>query len=304
MTARPLHHLLLLALASACDTAPPGNSDAGGFALGPGSGQVTWVDSVGHPDRPVTLRYHVPDGFGPESPIVIVMHGASRDGPRYFADWEPEARAHGFLLLVPEFSAALYPGSEMYNLGNMFETESGGGPRPEDAWTFTALERLFADVRRVTGSTRDRFRLYGHSAGGQFVHRFLFFRPDAPVERAVAANAGWYTLPVDTVAFPYGLAGSGRTQADITRSWGTPTTILLGDQDVDSLQSNLRRTPEALRQGPHRFARGHAFYGILTSEADRLGIDLAWTLDTVPGAHHSDALMAPRAAEILAAPPR
>ena len=107
-------------------------------------------------------------------------------------------------------------------------------------------------------------------------------------------------MPLDTLEFPYGLKNSGITEQDITAALSTPTVILLGDQDIDSTQSNLRRTPEANAQGPHRFARGHSFWHVVNEVATRIGAPLAWGIDTVPGAHHSDALMAPKAAAFLA----
>ena len=281
---------LLVTISVACGT------QIAGFEIGRGS--FMFSDSLGNADLPIHVRYYMPDDFTPSTPIVIVMHGASRDGPRYTDDWVPEAERYGFLLLVPEFSSELYEGSGRYNLGNMFD--EAGGPMPETLWTYTAVEHLFAYVKRITGSTRQSFRIYGHSAGGQFVHRFLMFRPDAPIERAVAANAGWYTMPVDTIDFPYGLRNSGITEQDVRSAFSKPTVILLGDQDVDSTQSSLRRTPEANAQGPHRFARGHSFWATVNEVAARIDAPLAWDIDTVPGANHSDALMAPKAASILA----
>ncbi len=272
----------------------------GGRGPGLDVGRASFVfhDSLGNVDLPIKVRYYMPDNFTPSTPMVIVMHGASRDGPRYTDDWVPEAERYGFLLLVPEFSNELYGGSAIYNLGNMFD--EAGEPVPESQWTYTAVEHLFAYIKQVTGSARPGFRIYGHSAGGQFVHRFLMFRPDAPVERAVAANAGWYTMPVDTIDFPYGLRNSGITEQDVRAAFAKPTVILLGDQDVDSTQADLRRTSEANAQGPHRFARGHAFWATVNEVAARIEAPLAWGIDTVPGANHSDALMAPKAASFLA----
>jgi poly(3-hydroxybutyrate) depolymerase len=284
--------LAVLGLAgSAC-----GSDDVG---LLPGTGSFVFHDSLGNADRPITVRYYMPADFTPSTPIVIVMHGASRDGPRYADDWVPEAERYGFLLLVPEFAAEQYPGSEWYNLGNMF-TESGD-PVPQANWSYTAVEHLFDRVRETTRSDRATFRIYGHSAGGQFVHRFLMFRPDAPVERAVAANAGWYTMPVDTIDFPYGLRNSGITEQNVSAALAKQVVVLLGDRDIDSTQDNLRRTPEANAQGPHRFARGHSFWFAVQEVAERIGAPMSWDIDTVPGAHHSDALMAPKAGRILGA---
>ena len=257
-------------------------------------------DSLGNRDLPIIVHYYMPAVPNTDTPIVIVMPGASRDGPRYHSDWVPEAERYGFLLLVPEFGIDHYPGSAMYNLGNMFTEEQGGDPVDESKWTFTAIEHLFEYVKTATGITRERFLLYGHSAGSQFVHRFLFFRPNAPVERAVAANAGWYTLPVETLAWPYGLDGSGRNATDLSSAFAVPTTVLLGDQDIDENQPNLRRTPEAMAQGRHRFERGHTFFEAVSDLAEARGWPFAWTIDTVLGATHSDALMAPDAARILA----
>lgn len=313
---RTLPAVLILALAcggcgerDAADANPAAEATPGVPALQSGSGQFTFHDARGNADRPITVRYHMPDGYTPETPIVFVMHGASRAGQRYFDDWEEHAIAHGFLLVVPEFDADNYPGSQWYNLGNVFPDpdaaadQAAAGPanrNPESAWSFTAIEHLFDAVRAATGSTRTTFRIFGHSAGSQFVHRLLMTRPEAPVERAVAANAGWYTMPDESVAWPYGLGGSGIDAAGLAGFLQLPVTVLLGDADTVTTASNLRRTPEALLQGPHRFTRGHTFHAAARSAAEALEVDFGWALDTVPGAGHSNALMAARAAEILA----
>ena len=263
-----------------------------------GAGSFVFEDHLGNRDRPILVRYFLPEDFSPtQTPVVVVMPGASRDGPRYFGDWRPEAERLGFFLLVPEFSVDEYPGNRWYNLGNMFDDQ--GAPVPDSLWTFTAVEHLFDHAKQLTGGLQPAFRIYGHSAGGQFVHRFLFFRPQAPVEVAVAANAGWYTMPQEDVGFPYGLGSSGIEEAGLASAFSKPTVILLGDQDVDQTQENLRRTPEAMVQGRHRFERGHTFWAAVREAAARIDAPLAWSLDTVPGAHHSNALMAPKAARLL-----
>ena len=58
----------------------------------------------------------------------------------------------------------------------------------------------------VSPGTRRGYALYGHSAGGQFVHRYVAFADAPRMESAVAANSGWYTMP-DDGAFPYGWGG-------------------------------------------------------------------------------------------------
>ena len=63
-------------------------------------------------------------------------------------------------------------------------------------------------MKAATGNRSASYLLYGHSAGAQFVHRYLYFVPEARVAKVVAANAGWWTLPDLAVGFPYGLRGS------------------------------------------------------------------------------------------------
>ena len=265
------------------------------FTLQPGSHEFTFRE-----ERPILVRYHLPDGYTPSTPIVFVMHGNGRTGESYFRTWRQPAIDYGFLLIVPEFGAENYPGSRSYNLGNVFPGEKPTIRNPESDWTFTAIEDLFDVIRKAAGSTRAAFRIYGHSAGSQFVHRLLMTRPDAPVERAVAANAGWYTMPAEDVRWPYGLGGSGFEVSSLANRFQQDVTILVGDQDTDPNDPNLRRTPEALEQGPHRLARGHVFYEVARSAAESLGVPFAWVFETVPGAGHRNSQMMPRAAAILA----
>jgi hypothetical protein len=50
-----------------------------------------------------------------------------------------------------------------------------GTPNPRQEWTFGIVERLF-DLLLAQGiTTWQRYGLFGHSAGGQFVDRMLSF---------------------------------------------------------------------------------------------------------------------------------
>jgi hypothetical protein len=78
-----------------------------------------------------------------------------------------------------------------------------------------------------------------------------------------------------------------------------PVTVLLGDADTLTRQENLRQSPEAYAQGPHRLARGHAFFESARKAAATLDVPFNWQRVTVPGADHDNAKMAPEAARLL-----
>ncbi len=261
------------------------------------SGDVTFdFEDWAGPAVPVNM--YVPDDATTKTPIVIVMHGASRDLPRYYGDWRKEGEKHGFIVVVPWFSKEAFPGSDNYNLGAVFDTDTGE-TRPREQWTFAAIEPLFDAVVERVGGEQAQYSLFGHSAGSQFVHRFLYYVPEARVRRAIAANAGWYTMPDFGIDWPYGLDASGVAPEVLESYFGRDLVVLIGDADVIREDEDLRKTPEAELQGPHRFARGHTFFRVATARAADLGVEFNWRLQEVAGAGHSNAAMTPDAALLI-----
>lgn len=151
-------------------------------------------------------------------------------------------------------------------------------------------------MRERFAATASRYSLFGHSAGSQFVHRMMLLAPSALVERTIAANAGYYTLPVTNAPYPYGLQGIDVPDAQIADFLRWPLVLLLGEADTNPAHPALRRNAEADQQGIHRYARGMHFLEVGKREAARRGITLGWRVATVPGAGHSNRLMAPSAA--------
>src|SRR5438105_1175543 len=137
-----------------------------------------------------------------------------------------------------------------------------------------------------------------HASTG-LVHRMMTFGWSPRVERAVAANAGSYTLPTFDESFPFGLAGTDVSESAQRAVFSRPLLILLGERDVDPKDKHLPREPGARRQGPHRFARGHRYFETARSEAAHLGVPFKWQLVTVPGVAHSGEQMSPHAARHL-----
>jgi poly(3-hydroxybutyrate) depolymerase len=248
-------------------------------------------------NKTVPVWYYLPQNARADTPVLIVMHGVHRSARRHRDDWTPLAQKYGFLLVVPEFSEAAFPGSAGYAQGGMVDAQ--GHPVPRAQWTFNFIEPIFDTVKAATGNQSERYFLYGHSAGSQFVHRFLYFEPEARVAGAVSANAGWWTMPDPGIAFPYGLRGSGVDDAALKTMLQRPLIVLLGTADTDPADENLRKTPQAEAQGPNRLVRGHTFFDSGKHRAEALHVPFGWQLATAPGIAHTDAGMAAFAAERL-----
>jgi poly(3-hydroxybutyrate) depolymerase len=259
--------------------------------LAAGKGRFVFTDWAG-PELPVW--YYAPVLLTPMTPVVFVMHGAQRNADDYRDQWVDLAERYAFLLLVPEFSVRDFPDREGYNFGNVLNKQ--GAPNPRSVWGYTAIEGVFEQARRAAGVTTDRYFIYGHSAGSQFVHRMLYFAPEARARKIVAANAGAYMLPDFEHAFPYGLKGSGLTEEDLRRALQTPAVILLGEADVDPNHHSIPKAPEAMAQGLHRFARGLGYFKAASEQSVRLGVPFGWKIVTAPGVGHSNAAMAAFAA--------
>lgn len=265
--------------------------------LAAGTGSFVYVDKANNPDKPVTVWYHRPEGTDNTVPVVFVMHGVRRNGDTYRDNWIDLADENKFLVVVPEFSKKAFPGSWRYNMGNVFY--AAGGRKPADEWAFTYIESIFETLRRDHKLTAEKYDIFGHSAGSQFVHRMVLFMPNARIRTAIAANAGWYTMVDPKVAMPYGLAETETDTARIRDALGTRLIVLLGEADNDPNHRFLRRATEAMAQGAHRLERGQTFFATARKFAEGIGAPFAWELETVPGVGHSNRKMAPAAAKLL-----
>ncbi len=172
---------------------------------GPGRGHLTFHARDG---RELTLHFVRPRSFDPaRGPIWFIMHGRARDGRRYASEAAPHAARYGALVIAVEFPREDYPSGDSYTLGVVTRGPADASAMEQGRWRdprhylYNELERVFDAVRTTTGSRQPGYYVFGHSAGAQFTHRLITFVPCARVLRAVAANAGWYTLPSSTSTF-------------------------------------------------------------------------------------------------------
>ena len=259
-----------------------------------GLGDFSWDAGQG---RQVQVWTYRPESYTADDPIVFVMHGMLRNGETYRQPWIALADENPCLVVVPEFSKQSYPVSRMYQFGNL--RDASGDWNDEAQWSFTAIEQIFDHLRQLTGSSRQGYAMFGHSAGSQFAHRMSLFATEMRAELIVAANAGSYTLPTFEVAYPYGLGGTPLDDAALAERLSRPLLVLLGTADNDPNSSSLPRSAGARAQGPHRVSRGELFYQTAQRQAERLGISLSWTKQMVPGVGHDNKKMAPAAAEAI-----
>ena len=259
-----------------------------------GRWSFVFKDARGRVDRPMRVYTYRPKECDTKCPIVFVMHGVKRDASTYRDYWELAADKYKVLVVAPEFNKDLWQKSAGYNQGDV-------ASQPDrEKWGFAAIEHIFDEVRDGQAS----YVLFGHSAGGQFAHRFAIFRPDNRASVIVAANPGWYTMPEwrkdkQAVPFPYSLVNAPVGEAELRQALSKRLVLMLGEKDVDPDDENLSQTEGAKKQGDNRLDRGENFFKAATAAANDLGVKLAWDLVELPDVAHDGQAMSRLAADSL-----
>ncbi len=278
-----------------------------------GSGRYVLQGGPGRKDKCIEIYYHLPQGFSKESPIVIVVPGAGRNGWDYRDAWIEASEKHNVLVLSPSFSEEHYPRFWNYNLAGMiFDVEISRNPRrisgydismkPEE-WILSDLDRIFQGAREQLNMSTSYYDAFGHSAGGQFLHRMAIFHLGHKARRILAANSGWYTVPMFDVRFPYGLDGSIATRESLARAFESPLVVFLGElDDKDETRGDLASSPEIDIQGPGRIERGRYFYSSALNTAEEIDAEIEWDMVVVPDVGHDYRRMSNAAAEYLYTP--
>lgn len=274
----------------------------------PGTGRLEINSLQG---KPLTIHIFRPHQFDSVTGrIWFVMHGTGRDAERYLKSAMPVAERHQVLVVVPEFSRNDYPTGDAYTLGVVTRGRADAHAAEEGRWRspletpYMEIERTFSAMREALKSRQAGYFLFGHSAGAQFVHRLLSFVRCPSVLRAVAANAGWYTLPTTDAQwppFPYSLRGAAREFQDPRQLLAAPLTVLLGARDTRTTEedSNLRASAGALAQGNNRLERGMTYYEAGQRTAFSANLPFAWKIQLVPSAGHDVTQVIPPAGQLL-----
>ncbi len=256
--------------------------------------------------------------------LVIVIHGNQRSAGAYFRRMARAAREAGreavTQVMAPHFRLSGDAGAG--DDGALYWERSADWKQGEDSADFPggavgsfevldrmrewiARKRLYPHLARVV--------IAGHSAGGQFVQRYVLGSAAAPEGPAVAVRyvvanpssfmyldsrrpdgRGGFALARGSIrclvnAYKYGPEGRNAYMSAVPldvmvrRYRARDVIYLLGAADSDPAAAGLDRRCPARAQGPHRLARGTWFKAYM----DRFFAPHAHRLVLVPGVGHS-----------------
>lgn len=220
---------------------------------------------------------YVPTHAVRAAPILVTVHGISRNVEEHAALFAPHAEEHDVVLVAPFFTPERNEGYQRLGKGR-------AGRRAD-----LTLDAIVDEVAKATGADGRKFRLFGFSGGAQFAHRYVLAHPERVVSAAIGA-AGWYTFPDDQTPYPYGLGPStdrGGLSFDPDRFLRVPIFVIVGDEDTAGGES-LRRNPQVDRQqGTTRLERARRWVAEMNRAARGRGLPPRASYQQVAGIEHS-----------------
>ena len=206
---------------------------------------------------------HRPPGNIEGAPVLVSVHGISRNAGQHARAFGSQAARLGFVTVAPRFAHPDFPGYQ--RLGHC---RDGRQSSPE-----AALEEILDEVKTATGADTSRVFLFGFSGGAQFAHRFALCRPHR-VRALVLGSAGWYTFPDTGQPFPRGLGPAPLSSGlDLLHFLRIPVLVTVGDRDTrrDGAFNASRKLD--LQQGRNRVERGQHWVAAMREAAQRVGIE-------------------------------
>lgn len=286
-----------------------------------GAGNFLIEGGAGHKEKTITVFYHKPNNFSPQSSILIVVPGSGRNADEYRDVWIDASEKHNLLILSPRYPEESY-GFDLYHMGGLMydmniydhvkeaehsnevfldeETFTFKVNTDSDQWIFNDFDRLFNMVVDSMHSSQTGYDIFGHSAGGQILHRFVLFQPKSKANRILASNSGFYTLPDLNTTLPFGLKNTPVNKESLKNSYSQRLVLFVGEEDdEDETGGILLRSPTVDKQGSHRLERGKYFYQKAKAAADNLETEFNWKLKIIPNVGHDYERMSEASAEYL-----
>ena len=252
---------------------------------------LPFPEKSGVTDTPIPLYCYRPDSWQEEDPVFIAFSGFNRNAKGYIKRLAKAAELYHMLVICPDFTAEKYPGAPWYQEGHMIDRDDTRGTiQPKESWIFSAVDRLTLFVKEKA-EAKGKIFLFGHSAGGQFMHRYSLFAENPSADLILCANSGWFTMPDESVPFPYGLKHLPYTEEELRRALSRPVLLLMGGNDI-SREKPFRDTPEADAQGLNRMERNLTYFHMAERIAKKLSIPFRWRHATIEGAAHQGGKMA------------
>lgn len=241
--------------------------------------------------------------------LLVLVHGSIAENDAaidaadlYIRRWTELADERGVVVLAPAFDQANYGG----------HAGPGGGYRGlfgRHVGADIFVNALVEATRLAFPELPERFHLYGHSAGGQFVSRYVVMHPER-VARAVICAAGTFAFPDPDVTWTNGMRRLRRRMRwSDDAPWGRidvkpdpagwlaaaqlPITVVVGSRDT----APVKETPG--NPGGTHVERARHWVEAMTALARKHDKTSRVRLVTVPDVGHNSAMLTPACQEAL-----
>ena len=220
---------------------------------------------------------YIPKSAGKRPPLLVSVHGISRNAIQHAQLLAPMAERYGVVLVAPLFSRDQFPDYQRLS-------RFGRGPRSD-----LALGRIIDEVSSLSGADSSRLYLFGYSRGAQFVHRYSMAHAER-VAGAVIGAAGCFSLPQQDSSSPHG-AGMCRDlpglRFDAGKFLRIPMTVVIGNDDAGRDQQSNQAARVGLRPGRDRLQRAMSWAKTMNLLARCQGLPGHFRVETIVGLDHS-----------------
>ena len=181
-------------------------------------------------DKPdVEIFYLTPKKIDINTQILFVIHGNNRNAEDYISAWIPFIENKNIIVVAPKFDKKNF----RYFFLLESATSSGEINKNSDEYINKSISLFFNFFKSKYSLVTNKYKMFGHSAGAQFTHRYMLLSDDRRISNAVIANAGWYTF-LNGENFPYGIKN---TPIDISNDhikWfmSNKASLLIGNNDT------------------------------------------------------------------------
>ncbi len=214
-----------------------------------------------------------PTGASIDSPLLVVVLGVSRHWQQQVAAFIPACERLGVTLLSPSMGGAVR--ASYRSIGR------------QENRADELLHDCLREVSLHTGIDATRFRLFGHSSGAQFAHRYLMAHPHR-VESAVIACARWYTFPDTARKFPFGIRSTKRLpELAFNPEQYLRVRITVLDGTLDTEEEVFRHSDQiSAQQGKNRLERARRWVAAMRAQAQAHAMPSMIELIEIDGVGH------------------